>query len=83
VLAPSVQLGWHRRLSEHTGVYAATDTLGMTPVRRARLGFEWTPFRGSRLGIAHGGLRIRFDDQSRMLLKVRRSSFSAYWQARF
>ncbi|MCM5679180.1 hypothetical protein M8A51_06505 [Schlegelella sp. S2-27] len=86
---PSVQLGWYRRLSDHAGVYAATEALnrrndgGVISVRRARLGFEWSPFKGSRLGIAHGGLRIKFDDQSRMLLKVRRSSFAAYWQARF
>lgn len=89
MVLPSVQLGWYRRLSDHAGVYAATDALNrrndgrIVSVRRARLGFEWSPFKGSRLGIAHGGLRIKFDDQSRMLLKVRRSSFSAYWQARF
>lgn len=89
MVVPSVQLGWYRRLSDQAGVYATTDALNrrndgrIVSVRRARLGFEWSPFKGSRLGIAHGGLRIKFDDQSRMLLKVRRSSFSAYWQARF
>lgn len=87
---PAVRLGWRHQLSPRSGIYAAADALGhadgggrIVPLRRARLGFEWSPFKGSRLGIAHGGLRIKFDDQSRMLLKVRRSSFSAYWQAKF
>ena len=86
---PTLQLGWRHELSMHSSFYASAASLPgfndgrLVPVRRARLGFEWAPFKGSRFGIAHGGLRVKFDDQSRMVLKVRRHKVAAYWQARF
>nr|WP_297355062.1 hypothetical protein [uncultured Caldimonas sp.] len=89
VVMPTLQLDWRHELSMHSSFYASAASLHgfndgrLVPLRRARLGFEWAPFKGSRFGIAHGGLRVKFDDQSRMVLKVRRHKVAAYWQARF
>ncbi|WP_157359543.1 hypothetical protein [Caldimonas brevitalea] len=61
----------------------APGGLGYGPPQSPDLGLEWSPSPASRFGISRGGLRLKFDANTSLSLRLKRSSVGAYWRARF